>query len=99
MCRYCDCFANGEFCNGCNCCSCANNLDHEVDRLRAIRACLERNPYAFHPKIGEQIMTAADRACFILYFIHFEGVADTNYLLKYLHSDGSSRGQIVLFRL
>jgi len=51
LCRYCDCFANGEFCNGCNCCSCANNLDHEVDRQRAIRACLERNPYAFHPKI------------------------------------------------
>jgi hypothetical protein len=51
-CRYCDCFANGEFCNGCNCCSCANNLDHEEDRLRAIHSCLERNPLAFHPKIG-----------------------------------------------
>ena len=50
--RYCDCFANGEFCNNCNCNNCANNLEHEDERSRAIKACLERNPLAFHPKIG-----------------------------------------------
>ena len=50
--RYCDCFANGEFCHGCNCVSCANNLEHEELRLRAIRSCLDRNPHAFKPKIG-----------------------------------------------
>ncbi|XP_046457412.1 protein lin-54 homolog isoform X1 [Daphnia pulex] len=49
---YCDCFANGEFCHGCNCVCCANNLEHEELRLRAIRSCLDRNPHAFKPKIG-----------------------------------------------
>lgn len=50
---YCDCFANGEFCHECNCCNCLNNQEHEEDRKRAIKSCLERNPQAFHPKIGK----------------------------------------------
>ncbi|XP_062870300.1 protein lin-54 homolog [Trichomycterus rosablanca] len=50
---YCDCFANGEFCNNCNCINCFNNLDHESERLKAIKACLDRNPVAFKPKIGK----------------------------------------------
>ncbi|XP_077999479.1 protein lin-54 homolog [Glandiceps talaboti] len=50
---YCDCFANGEFCNNCNCTNCSNNLDHETERGKAIKACLDRNPLAFHPKIGK----------------------------------------------
>ncbi|XP_027205543.2 uncharacterized protein LOC113799151 [Dermatophagoides pteronyssinus] len=50
---YCDCFANGEFCNGCNCVSCCNNLENEEIRQKAIRLCLDRNPNAFHPKIGQ----------------------------------------------
>uniref|UniRef100_A0A1B6DQ28 CRC domain-containing protein n=1 Tax=Clastoptera arizonana TaxID=38151 RepID=A0A1B6DQ28_9HEMI len=50
---YCDCFANGEFCFQCNCNSCFNNLDHEEDRQRAIKSCLDRNPNAFRPKIGK----------------------------------------------
>ncbi|PIK62119.1 hypothetical protein BSL78_00939 [Apostichopus japonicus] len=50
---YCDCFANGEFCHECNCCNCLNNQEHEEDRKRAIKCCLERNPQAFHPKIGK----------------------------------------------
>ncbi|XP_071525010.1 protein lin-54 homolog isoform X3 [Panulirus ornatus] len=50
---YCDCFANGEFCNNCNCANCFNNLAHEEDRQKAIKACLERNPQAFRPKIGK----------------------------------------------
>ncbi|XP_047660447.1 protein lin-54 homolog isoform X1 [Tachysurus fulvidraco] len=50
---YCDCFANGEFCSNCNCVNCFNNLDHESDRLKAIKACLDRNPVAFKPKIGK----------------------------------------------
>ncbi|XP_059085160.1 protein lin-54 homolog [Tigriopus californicus] len=49
---YCDCFANGEFCNNCNCVNCFNNLDHEEDRQKAIKQCLDRNPTAFKPKIG-----------------------------------------------
>ncbi|KAK3854700.1 hypothetical protein Pcinc_038830 [Petrolisthes cinctipes] len=50
---YCDCFANGEFCNNCNCANCFNNLAHEEDRQKAIKACLDRNPLAFRPKIGK----------------------------------------------
>ncbi|KAL9984790.1 hypothetical protein ACROYT_G007123 [Oculina patagonica] len=50
---YCDCFANGEFCSNCNCVNCSNNMEHEKERSKAIKACLERNPQAFHPKIGK----------------------------------------------
>ncbi|KAG7312098.1 hypothetical protein JYU34_001550 [Plutella xylostella] len=50
---YCDCFANGEFCNRCNCTNCHNNLDNEEQRQKAIRGCLDRNPNAFRPKIGK----------------------------------------------
>lgn len=50
---YCDCFANGEFCNRCNCNNCHNNLENEELRQTAIRACLDRNPNAFRPKIGK----------------------------------------------
>ncbi|XP_022655634.1 protein lin-54 homolog isoform X2 [Varroa jacobsoni] len=50
---YCDCFANGEFCQNCNCVQCYNNLMHEEERSLAVKLCLERNPNAFHPKIGK----------------------------------------------
>lgn len=50
---YCDCFANGEFCNNCNCVNCSNNMEREKERSKAIKACLDRNPLAFHPKIGK----------------------------------------------
>ncbi|XP_025734751.1 tesmin isoform X1 [Callorhinus ursinus] len=50
---YCDCFASGDFCNNCNCNNCCNNLHHEIQRFKAIKACLERNPEAFQPKIGK----------------------------------------------
>lgn len=49
---YCECFANGHFCEGCNCVNCHNNLEYDQDRSKAIRSCLDRNPYAFRPKIG-----------------------------------------------
>lgn len=58
---YCDCFANGEFCNNCNCVNCFNNLGHESDRLKAIKACLDRNPVAFKPKIGKGKEGESDR--------------------------------------
>ncbi|XP_038620888.1 tesmin [Tachyglossus aculeatus] len=50
---YCDCFANGDFCNNCNCNNCYNNQSHETERYKAIKACLNRNPEAFQPKIGK----------------------------------------------
>lgn len=52
---YCDCFANGEFCSGCNCTNCFNSLSKEKERQKAITQCLERNPEAFRPKIGKAI--------------------------------------------
>lgn len=45
---YCDCFANGEFCQlNCKCKECSNNLENEEERENAIQICLERNPMAF----------------------------------------------------
>uniref|UniRef100_A0A3Q0RFL8 Lin-54 DREAM MuvB core complex component n=1 Tax=Amphilophus citrinellus TaxID=61819 RepID=A0A3Q0RFL8_AMPCI len=60
-CLYCDCFANGEFCNNCNCNNCFNNLEHETERLKAIKTCLDRNPEAFKPKIGKGKEGESDR--------------------------------------
>ncbi|KAL1497636.1 hypothetical protein ABEB36_008561 [Hypothenemus hampei] len=57
---YCDCFANGEFCYLCNCMNCFNNLENEDTRNLAIKACLERNPNAFRPKIGKAKDTTGD---------------------------------------
>uniref|UniRef100_A0A672I3V8 CRC domain-containing protein n=1 Tax=Salarias fasciatus TaxID=181472 RepID=A0A672I3V8_SALFA len=59
--RYCDCFANGEFCNNCNCNNCFNNLEHETERMKAIKTCLDRNPEAFKPKIGKGKEGESDR--------------------------------------
>ncbi|KAL1115643.1 hypothetical protein AAG570_005933, partial [Ranatra chinensis] len=58
---YCDCFANGEFCHQCNCTCCYNNLEHEEERQRAIKSCLERNPTAFRPKIGKSFIGSDER--------------------------------------
>ncbi|KAM6986497.1 protein lin-54 homolog [Aplochiton taeniatus] len=58
---YCDCFANGEFCSNCNCNNCFNNLEHETERLKAIKTCLDRNPEAFKPKIGKGKQGESDR--------------------------------------
>ena len=33
---YCDCFANGEFCSGCNCQNCHNNIQHESERYESV---------------------------------------------------------------
>ena len=48
---YCECFANSEFCNGCNCKDCFNNPENDETRQKAITQCLERNPDAFQPKV------------------------------------------------
>ena len=55
--RYCDCFANGEFCNNCNCNNCFNNLAHEKQRQKSIKQCLDRNPSAFKPKVRSLIIS------------------------------------------
>ncbi|KAL6556618.1 hypothetical protein OROGR_005906 [Orobanche gracilis] len=45
--KYCECFASGIYCDGCNCINCHNNMEHEADRKVSIDAILERNPIAF----------------------------------------------------
>ncbi|XVF48576.1 hypothetical protein PTKIN_Ptkin03bG0201600 [Pterospermum kingtungense] len=49
---YCECFASGIYCNGCNCLNCHNNVENEAARKEAVGATLERNPNAFRPKIA-----------------------------------------------
>lgn len=49
---YCECFASGVYCDGCNCANCCNNVENEATRHEAVEATLERNPNAFRPKIG-----------------------------------------------
>ena len=50
-CRYCDCFAVGRYCVGCNCKDCYNTVTHEAERASAIKSTLEKNPNAFQAKI------------------------------------------------
>ncbi|PAA72531.1 hypothetical protein BOX15_Mlig012948g1 [Macrostomum lignano] len=50
---YCECFSEGQLCHNCNCNGCMNNLDFEQVRQKAIKSVLNRNPFAFHPKIGK----------------------------------------------
>ncbi|KAI3910944.1 hypothetical protein MKW92_038001 [Papaver armeniacum] len=49
---YCECFASGVYCDGCNCTNCFNNVENETSRQGAVEATLERNPNAFRPKIA-----------------------------------------------
>ncbi|CAH2077631.1 unnamed protein product [Thlaspi arvense] len=49
---YCECFASGTYCDGCNCVNCFNNVENEPARREAVEATLERNPNAFRPKIA-----------------------------------------------
>ncbi|KAG6492150.1 hypothetical protein ZIOFF_047100 [Zingiber officinale] len=53
-CMYCECFASGVYCDGCNCTNCCNNVENETVRHEAVEAILERNPNAFRPKIGSR---------------------------------------------
>ncbi|KAE9600315.1 putative transcription factor Tesmin family [Lupinus albus] len=48
---YCECFASGIYCDGCNCVNCFNNVENEAPRREAVEATLERNPNAFRPKV------------------------------------------------
>ncbi|OIW08910.1 hypothetical protein TanjilG_05886 [Lupinus angustifolius] len=49
---YCECFASGIYCDGCNCINCFNNVENEAARREAVEATLERNPNAFRPKVA-----------------------------------------------
>ncbi|KAJ0746690.1 putative transcription factor Tesmin family [Helianthus annuus] len=49
---YCECFASGIYCDGCNCVNCHNNVENEPARKEAVETTLDRNPNAFRPKIA-----------------------------------------------
>ncbi|XP_027358568.1 protein tesmin/TSO1-like CXC 5 isoform X3 [Abrus precatorius] len=57
---YCECFASGIYCDGCNCVNCFNNVENEAARREAVEATLERNPNAFRPKIANSPHGARD---------------------------------------
>ncbi|XP_044464605.1 protein tesmin/TSO1-like CXC 5 isoform X2 [Mangifera indica] len=57
---YCECFAAGIFCDGCNCVNCHNNVEHEAIRKEAVETTLERNPNAFRPKIASSPHASQD---------------------------------------
>ncbi|CAI0543344.1 unnamed protein product [Linum tenue] len=57
---YCECFASGTYCDGCNCVNCCNNVENEAARREAVETTLERNPNAFRPKIASSPRTAQD---------------------------------------
>ncbi|KAL5224847.1 hypothetical protein ABZP36_011486 [Zizania latifolia] len=48
---YCECFAAGLYCDGCNCKQCGNKVENESARQEAIYSTKQRNPKAFQPKI------------------------------------------------
>ncbi|KQK18272.1 protein tesmin/TSO1-like CXC 5 isoform X1 [Brachypodium distachyon] len=48
---YCECFAAGLYCDGCNCKQCGNRVENEKARQEAINNTKQRNPKAFQPKI------------------------------------------------
>jgi len=50
---YCECFAAGILCSGCNCVNCQNLNEHISVRNKAIEETLSRNPNAFQAKIDE----------------------------------------------
>ena len=58
--RYCECFASGVYCNNCHCISCQNNVVNEAARMEAVGATLDRNPYAFRPKIANSPIGSHD---------------------------------------
>jgi hypothetical protein len=51
---YCECFAAGELCGGCKCFECANDGQHEPQRLQAVENIKQRNSNAFAPKIVDE---------------------------------------------
>ena len=59
---YCDCFAVGTYCEGCNCVDCLNTQANENYRRDAVAATLDRNPNAFKPKIKTVSMKGESQA-------------------------------------
>ncbi|XP_060973427.1 protein tesmin/TSO1-like CXC 6 isoform X2 [Cannabis sativa] len=57
---YCECFASGFYCNGCNCIDCHNNIKNEPARTAAVESILERNQNAFRSKTANSLHVTPD---------------------------------------
>ncbi|OWM86615.1 hypothetical protein CDL15_Pgr015650 [Punica granatum] len=57
---YCECYAAGMYCDGCNCTSCQNNVENEAVRQEAVELTLGKNPNAFKPKIDSSPLRLKD---------------------------------------
>lgn len=79
--RYCECFASGTYCDGCNCVNCFNNVDNEPARREAVEATLERNPFAFRPKIASSPHGVRDKR--VRGFRHIKVTDKRNYIYTY----------------
>jgi len=51
---YCECFAAGMLCNNCNCADCQNDRSHSDERNKAVNDILQRDSFAFRPKISKR---------------------------------------------
>uniref|UniRef100_A0A6U2EU39 CRC domain-containing protein n=1 Tax=Hemiselmis andersenii TaxID=464988 RepID=A0A6U2EU39_HEMAN len=51
---YCECFSAGLMCSTCKCVDCANDGNHEPERLQAMKNIKQRNVNAFAPKIVDE---------------------------------------------
>jgi hypothetical protein len=49
---YCECFAAGRFCQGCNCSDCGNTPNAGIAREKAIKDTRAKNPNAFKPRFN-----------------------------------------------
>jgi len=58
---YCECFSAGVMCAGCKCADCANDGNHEPERLQAMKSIKQRNANAFAPKIVDERVQEADK--------------------------------------
>lgn len=44
---YCECFAAGQYCEGCNCEGCHNTKEHEAERVTALKRIEKKNPSGY----------------------------------------------------
>jgi len=51
---YCECFANGTYCQGCNCIDCLNLKEHEKEVQEAKKVIGEKNPMAIKRRLPEE---------------------------------------------
>lgn len=54
---YCECFANGQLCKGCNCQECLNFDEKLPERVKAINFVKERNPESFKIRKQDPVIT------------------------------------------